>query len=92
MRAAFRRSTGGAAHAALGTRGAHLFQLLQLIGGEDFLKLRFHVGFQIGELLFLVVGQVKLLRRTGREQVEAARAVGFAMPPLVSRRGSARRS
>lgn len=61
--------------AAWAPRGVHLLQLFQLVGRQDLFDFSLHVGFEVRQLLFLVLGKVELLGRTGWQDMKPARLV-----------------
>lgn len=51
--------------------GAHLLQLLELRGGEDFFEFGLHLSLEIGHLLFLLGGEFQDFLRARRQQAGA---------------------
>jgi hypothetical protein len=62
--------------AAWRARRTHLVQLLHLVRRQDLLQLDPHIGFQVGQLLLLIGGQIQMFPSLRREQVESATTTG----------------
>jgi len=92
-RSAFRTTIAArpARPAALAALRMHLFQFRNLLGRQDLFQLRFHIGFQIRDLLLLVVREVQPLTGSGRQDmhpaVRSARTVFAGRRLLAIRRG-----